>query len=80
MVCSTRLQALFESIRANSPKLDDLVFPSPIGKVINYNNFCNNGWKRVVNEIKLGTPTHRFRDTLIMMQILKGTLAMVIAQ
>ncbi len=78
--CSPRLQALLKSIRPSSPRPDDLVFPSPTGKVINYNNFCNNAWKRVVNEIKLGTTPYCCRDTFITMQILKGTPAMVIAQ
>jgi integrase len=78
--CSPRLQALLKSIRPSSPRPDDLVFPSPTGKVINYNNFCNNAWKRVVNEIKPGTTPYCCRDTFITMQILKGTPAMVIAQ
>jgi integrase len=78
--CSPRLQKLLKSVYPSHPQPDDLVFPSPTGKAINYNNFCNNAWKRVVNLIKPGTTPYCCRDTFITVQILKGTPVMVIAQ
>lgn len=78
--CSKRLQKLLLSIRPASPNPEDLVFPSPKGKFIIYNNFCNNAWKRVVTSIKPETTPYSCRDTFITTQIIKGIPESVIAE
>jgi integrase len=57
--CSSRWQEFLKSIHPSSPRSDDLVFSLPTNKLINYNNFCNNAWKRVVNPIEPGTMIQR---------------------
>lgn len=69
--CSQRLQQLLQSIRPDKPDPEALVFPSPKGKVIDYNNFSNNAWSRVVDPIQPGTTPYSCRDTFITIQILK---------
>ncbi|BAB75202.1 MULTISPECIES: Arm DNA-binding domain-containing protein [Nostocaceae] len=78
--CSERLRNLLISIKPENPYLDDLVFPSPKGKVINYNNFCNNAWNRIVDQIKPNTTPYSCRDTFITIQILKGVSESVIGK
>jgi inosine/xanthosine triphosphate pyrophosphatase family protein len=57
-----------------------LVFPSAKGKPINYNNFCNNAWNKLVDPIKPDTTPYSCRDTFITTQILKGVPESVIAR
>lgn len=78
--CSEKLRQLLLSIRPEPIAPDTLVFPSPKGKFIIYNNFCNNAWKRIVNPIKPDTTPYSCRDTFITTQILKGVPESVIAK
>lgn len=78
--CSERLQKLLLFIKPTDCHLEDQVFPSPKGKVINYNNFCNNAWNRVVDPIKAETTPYSCRDTFITTQIIKGIPESVIAE
>lgn len=78
--CSERLRNLLISIKPENPDFDALVFPSPKGKVINYNNFCNNAWNRIVDPIKPDTTPYSCRDTFITLQILKGVSESIIAK
>lgn len=78
--CSERLQKLLLSIKPTSPNPENLVFPSPKGKFIIYNNFCHNAWKRVVPPIKPDTTPYSCRDTFITTQIIKGIPESVIAK
>ncbi|MGG6295960.1 Arm DNA-binding domain-containing protein [Leptolyngbya sp. AN02str] len=52
--CSNRLKGLLLSIKPEKVEPSALVFPSPKSKPINYNNFYNNAWKRIVEPIKAG--------------------------
>jgi integrase len=78
--CSERLRSLLQLIKPENYNPDSLVFPSPKGKPINYNNFCNNAWDAIVDPIKPGTTPYSCRDTFITLQILKGVPESVIAQ
>jgi integrase len=78
--CSERLRSLLQSIRPDTCEVDMLVFPSPKGKIILYNNFSNNAWNRIVDPIKPDTTPYSCRDTFITTQILKGTPETAIAQ
>jgi integrase len=78
--CSARLRDLLRSIKPVNADPNALVFPSPKGKVIIYNNFCNNAWNKVVDPIKPETTPYACRDTFITTQILKGTPETAIAQ
>ncbi|BAY12997.1 phage integrase [Calothrix sp. NIES-2098] len=77
--CSERLRKLLVSIKPENPNPESLVFPSPQGKVITYNNFCNNAWDRIVDPIKPDTTPYSCRDTFITLQIIKGIPESVIA-
>lgn len=77
--CSERLRQLLQSIKPENPHPDAIVFPSPKGKVITYNNFCNNAWNRIVDPIKPDTTPYSCRDTFITLQIIKGIPESVIA-
>jgi integrase len=66
--CNEKLRNLLESL----PKTNALVFPSPKGKAINYNNFSKKPWHTIVDPIKLNTTPYSCRDTFITEQIAKG--------
>lgn len=53
--CSVRLKELLREIKPAQVDPEDLVFPSRMGKPINYSNFCKNAWDKVVDPIKPGT-------------------------
>lgn len=78
--CSNRLKSLLVSIKPEDVDPDALVFPSPKGGVINYNNFANNAWQRIVGSIKSDSTPYSCRDTFITIQILKRIPESVIAQ
>ncbi|GGA58634.1 tyrosine-type recombinase/integrase [Okeania sp. KiyG1] len=74
------LRELLIGIRPESPEPLDLVFPSLTGKVISYNNFCHNAWRRMVCEsVKKSTP-YSCRDTFITEQLSKGVSSTIIAK
>ncbi len=77
---SPNLQQLLESIKTESSKGDSLVFPSPEGKAINYDNFARRAWSIVVDPIKPDTTPYNCRDTFITLQLLKGVPSAVIAK
>jgi integrase len=78
--CSLKLQELLKSIKPETAKPDDLVFPSPSKKPINYNNFSRRAWDKIVNPIKPGTTPYSCRDTFITEQVGKGVAPAVIAK
>ncbi|MDX2231341.1 MAG: DUF3596 domain-containing protein [Leptolyngbyaceae cyanobacterium bins.349] len=78
--CSNRLEVLLRSLKTDESNPEALVFPSPKGKAINYNNFCNNAWNKLVDPIKPDTTPYSCRDTFITTQILKGVPIPVIAK
>ncbi|MCU0568323.1 MAG: DUF3596 domain-containing protein [Oculatellaceae cyanobacterium Prado106] len=78
--CSEKLRQLLQSIRPEAVTPESPVFPSPKGKFINYNNFCNNAWNKIVDPIKPETTPYSCRDTFITLQILKRVPETAIAQ
>ncbi|MGD1703148.1 tyrosine-type recombinase/integrase [Dapis sp. BLCC M229] len=74
------LRGLFMSIRPESAQPSDLVFPSLTGKVIAYNNFCHNAWRRMVCELVKKSTPYSCRDTFITEQLSKGVSATIIAK
>lgn len=76
---SIAAEALLMSAKM-SAKPETLVFPSPNGKPINYNNFCKRIWKQIVDPIKPETTPYNCRDTFITDQLIKGIPSAVIAK
>jgi integrase len=74
--CNERLRELLKSI----PHTHTLVFPSPKGGSINYNNFSRRAWDTIVNPIKPGTTPYSCRDTFITEQIAKGVSSAILAK
>lgn len=77
--CSSRLRELLQSIKPDSIDPESLVFPSPKGKAIIYDNFCKRAWDKIVDPIKPDTTPYSCRDTFITTQILKGVQETAIA-
>lgn len=77
---SSRVQDLLKSIKPKSVNSNDLVFPSPKGKTINYPNFSTKVWGKIVDPIKPDTTPYNCRDTFITTQLLKGVPSAVIAK
>jgi integrase len=63
--CSQRLRSLLQSLKPSNCDPGSLAFPSPKGKIINYNNFCNNAWNAIVDPIKPDTTPYSCRDKLL---------------
>ncbi|MBW4509842.1 MAG: tyrosine-type recombinase/integrase [Scytonematopsis contorta HA4267-MV1] len=81
--CNQKLQELLRSVKPRQEKYDPeaLVFPSPKGKVINYQNFSIVAWNRIVdNIIERPTTPYSCRDTFISEQIAKGVPTAVVAK
>lgn len=57
-----------------------LVFPSPKGEAIRYNNFCKRAWTNLVTPILPGTTPYNCRDTFESEQILKGINPEIVAR
>lgn len=78
--CNGELQQLLRSLRP-VPKYQSLVFPSPSGIPIDYRNFSQRAWMKVVDPTigRHSTP-YSCRDTFITDQIAKGTPIALIAK
>ncbi|WP_013320427.1 tyrosine-type recombinase/integrase [Gloeothece verrucosa] len=79
--CDDKLTNLLKSIKNLKVSPNELVFKSPTGKAINYNNFSNRAWNKVVDPL-LGRETtpYQLRDTFITKQISNGISAAVVAK
>lgn len=77
---SSRVQDLLKSLKSESVNPNDLVFPSPKNKTINYPNFSTKIWGKIVDPIKPNTTPYNCRDTFITTQLLKGVPSAVIAK
>lgn len=71
-----KLREFLESL----PRDNELVFPSPSGKIIRYSNFSQRAWKKIVDPIKPDTTPYSCRDTFITTQIAKGIHTQIIAK
>ncbi|MUL39330.1 hypothetical protein [Gloeocapsopsis dulcis] len=77
---SKKVQSLLLSIKPENAKPTTLVFSSPTGKPINYNNFTKRAWHTIVDLIKPNTTPYNCRDTFITLQLLNGVPSAVIAK
>lgn len=77
---SNRATELLKAIAPEDFSPTDLVFPSPSGKPINYNNFTKRAWNAIVDPIKPDTTPYNCRDTFITCQLLKGIPSAIIAK
>jgi integrase len=79
--CNEELKRLLICHRPLDWVAEKLVFPSPKNKVINYGNFCNVAWKKIVDPLigRNSTP-YNCRDTFISEQIAKGVPTAVVAR
>lgn len=75
---SNRVTELLKAIITETPT--GLIFPSPAGKPINYNNFTKRAWNAIVDPIKPNTTPYNCRDTFITSQLLKGIPSAIIAK
>ena len=79
--CSDKLQQLLQSHKPANASAEDLVFPSPKGKSINYQNFCRRAWAEIVPAIvNRKTTPYSCRDTFISEQVAKGINPAVVAR
>jgi integrase len=49
--CNQKLQGLLKSVKPEDASSEDLVFPSPKNEPIDFNNFRNRTWKKVLKEL-----------------------------
>ena len=78
--CNQELQQLLRSLKPAFAKADNLLFTSPRGTSINYNNFRRRAWETIVDPIKTNTTPYSCRDTFITEQISKGIAPAIIAK
>lgn len=76
---SARVQLLLKSIKPDHAS-NQLVFPSPTGKPINYVNFSKRAWRAIVDLIKPDTTPYNCRDTFITLQLQHGVPSAVISK
>lgn len=51
--CNTPMQNFLSSVKKDSAKPDDLLFPSPEGKYIDFHNFRNRAWKTILTRVDI---------------------------
>lgn len=76
------LQGLLREWRSCGPKVDNLVFPSPEDKFIDFHNFRNRGWKTILaglSEIRYRKP-YQTRHTFITLALENGMDAKDVAR
>lgn len=84
--CTSKLQALLQSICPETPDPGALVFPSPKGGAIGETNFGDRAWKTILTSLNLHekdkvkiTP-YNCRDTFITLQAVQGNSSTTIAR
>ncbi|MGJ3252528.1 MAG: site-specific integrase [Elainellaceae cyanobacterium] len=84
--CPRKLQNLLQSVKLRNPTPEDLVFPSPKGKIIIESNFADRAWRTILTSLGLNekdgvkmTP-YNCRDTFITLQALQGHSSTTIAR
>jgi integrase len=51
--CNVRVEAILRNIKPENAKPNDLLFPSPEGKHIDFHNFRNRAWKTVLESLNI---------------------------
>ncbi|MDV2992472.1 MAG: Tyrosine recombinase XerC [Chroococcidiopsis sp. SAG 2025] len=79
--CNSRLQALLQSIQPEILYPDELIFPSPEKKYIDFHNFRNRAWKRILQSLNIEyRKPYQTRHTFITLAIENGLDAKDIGQ
>jgi integrase len=84
--CNGSLSAFLQSIKPETAKPEDLVFPAPGGKVIDSHNFLNRLWKPIVEslvragKVEQYLPQYNIRHTFITLALENGLDAKDVAR
>jgi integrase len=79
--CNSSFQKLLSSMKLNNTNPDDLVFPSPEGKLIDINNLRNRAWKRVLSELGIEyRKLYQTRHTFITLALMNGMSIKAVAR
>ncbi|QMS91727.1 site-specific integrase [Nostoc edaphicum CCNP1411] len=79
---NSQLKAVIASIKPEKHTLDDFVFPSKKGGLIDWHNFANRAWKTIVEslpDIEYRNP-YQMRHTAITMMVRSGVDSVMIAK
>lgn len=79
--CNAKVQAILSSIKSDNAKPDDLLFPSPEGKYIDFHNFRNRAWKTVLAGLDITyRKPYQTRHTFITLALENGLDAKDVAR
>ena len=78
LLLNSKLKEIITRRKLIKHSLEDLLFPSPSGKIIDYNNFCQRVWKKVLNglvhdgEVREYLPAYNTKHTFISLCLESG--------
>jgi len=79
--CNAKVQGILSSIKPEDTKPDDLLFPSPEGKYIDFHNFRNRAWKTVLAGLDITyRKPYQTRHTFITLALENGLDAKDVAR
>lgn len=79
--CNAKVQAILRTIKLENVKPDDLLFPSPEGKYIDFHNFRNRAWKTVLEGLEIAyRKPYQTRHTFITLALENGLDAKDVAR
>lgn len=79
--CNAKVQTILKNIKPENAKPDDLVFPSPEGKYIDFHNFRNRAWKTVLEGLDIAyRKPYQTRHTFITFALENGLDAKDVAR
>jgi len=79
--CNAKVQGILSSIKPEDAKPDDLLFPSPEGKYIDFHNFRNRAWKTVLANLDIiYRKPYQTRHTFITLALENGLDAKDVAR
>ena len=79
--CNTQLQSLVQTIKPENVLPDQLLFPSPEGKYIDFHNFRNRAWKTVLEGLNVEyKKPYQMRHTFITLALENGLDAKDVAR
>lgn len=71
--CNAKVQAILRNIKPENALPDDLLFPSPEGKYINFHNFRNRAWKTILEGLDITyRKPYQIRHTFITLALENG--------
>ncbi len=79
--CNTPMQDFLSSIKKDDAKPDNLLFPSPEGKYIDFHNFRNRAWKTILTRVDIPyRKPYQTRHTFITLALDNGLDAKDVAR